>query len=155
MRDILVRSYRNLYNAYSEWITSLWRQINFPGVKFCTEAFISKISKYKGRRGLKSTPPVLQGTKSLDHGDNSEFSEIFGRTIPNAIFPFSCSSHHDSLRSSQNFENLSIVKISQFWVIVFCAIHKNDNSEFFRLWAYQPLSCCHSTNYERFIENVF
>ena len=122
--------------------------IKFPGVKFCTEAFISKISKYKGRRGLKSTPPVLQGTKSLGHGDNSEFSEIFGRTIPNAIFPFSCSSHHDSLRSSQNFEiNLSIVKI--------CAIHKNDNSEFFRLWAYQPLSCCHSTNYERFIENVF
>ena len=34
------------------------------------------------------------------NGDNSEFSEIsefFGRTIPNAILPFSCSSHHDSL----------------------------------------------------------
>ena len=36
------------------------------------------------------------------HGDGSEFSEIsefFGRTIPNAILPFSYSSHHDSLRS--------------------------------------------------------
>ena len=42
------------------------------------------------------------------HGDNSEFSEIsefFGRTIPSAILPFSCSSHHDSLRSPQNFES--------------------------------------------------
>ena len=57
-------------------------------------------------------------------GDNSEF---FGRTIPNAILPFSCSSHHDSLRSSRNFENLSITK--NFRVPSFCTIHKN--SEFF------------------------
>ena len=92
------------------------------------------------------------------HGDNSEFSEIlefFGRAIPNAILPFSCSSRHGRLRSSQSFENLSIVKISEFRVIVFCTIHKNDNSEFFGLWACQPLSYHHSTNYERFIENVF
>ena len=36
----------------------------------------------------------------VGHGDNSEFSknsEIFGRTIPNAILLFSCSSHYDSL----------------------------------------------------------
>ena len=33
------------------------------------------------------------------HGDGSEFSEFFGRTIPIVILPFSCSSHHDSLRS--------------------------------------------------------
>ena len=42
------------------------------------------------------------------HGDNSEFLEIlefFGRTIPNAILPFLCSSHHDSLRSPRNFKS--------------------------------------------------
>ena len=74
---------------------------------------------------------------SEGHGDNSEFSEnseiseCFGRTIPNAILPFQCSSRHDGLRSSQNFENLSIVKISEFRVIVFCTTYKNENSEFF------------------------
>ena len=38
-------------------------------------------------------------------------------------------SRHDSLRSSQNFENLSIVKISEFQVIVYCPVPKNANSE--------------------------
>ena len=49
---------------------------------------------------------------SFGHGDNLEFSDFFGRTIPNAILPFSCSCHHDSLRSCRNFESLSIIKSS-------------------------------------------
>ena len=60
------------------------------------------------------------------HGDNSEFSEIsafFGRIIPNAILPFSCSSHHDSLRSPRNFESYSIVKNSRVLSYRFFAPH--------------------------------
>ena len=42
--------------------------------------------------------------------NSQEISEFFGRTIRNAILLFSCSSHHDSLRSSRNFEHVSIIK---------------------------------------------
>ena len=83
------------------------------------------------------------------HGDNSEFSEFFGRTIPNAILPFSCSSHHDSLtalRSSQTFGSLSIIK--DFRVTVFCTIRKNETRNFSDN---QSLNYRCSTNYERFI----
>ena len=74
---------------------------------------------------------------SEGHGDNSEFSEnseiseCFGRTIPNAILPFQCSSRHDSLRSSQNFENLSIVKISEFELSFFALYIKTKTRNFF------------------------
>ena len=62
-----------------------------------------------GEKVKESTKHVtLFSSSSLDErlgdGDNSEFlenseiSEFFGRTIPNAILPFSCSSHHDSLK---------------------------------------------------------
>ena len=64
--------------------------------------------------------PILSvaGNCQANHGhgdnsellENSEILELFGRTIPNAILPFSCSSHHGSLRSSRNFKNLSIIK---------------------------------------------
>ena len=83
---------------------------SFQESNFVQRHSYPRLANTKGGLGAKKNPPVPQGTKSLGHGDNSEFSEIFGRTIPNAILPFSCSSHHDSLRSSQNFENLSIVK---------------------------------------------
>ena len=33
---------------------------------------------------------------------------MFGRTIPRAILPFRCSSHHENLKYSQNFDNLTI-----------------------------------------------
>ena len=48
-----------------------------------------------------------------------ENSEYFGRTIPNDILPFLFSSHHDNLKCSRNFENLSVIKIPSselsFW----------------------------------------
>ena len=67
------------------------------------------------------------------HGDNSEnleISEFFGRKIPNAVLPFPCSFHHDNLKFSQNFENLSINKK----ILSSQLLHindNNDNSEFF------------------------
>ena len=38
----------------------------------------------------------LQGD-TQGHGDNSDISEFFGMKIPNAILPFPCSFHHNSL----------------------------------------------------------
>ena len=69
------------------------------------------------------------------HADNSEFSEnseiseFFDRTVPNAILPFSCSSHHDSLRSSRNFESFSIIKNLRVPSYRFF-IHENETRNF-------------------------
>ena len=65
------------------------------------------------------------------HSDNSEFSGFFGRTIPSAVLPFPCSSHHDSLRSPRNFESLSIIKNCRVPSYrFFCTIHKNKTRNF-------------------------
>ena len=62
---------------------------------------------------LKTTlGKIISSHQIFGHGDNSEISEFFGRTIPNAILPFPCNSRHDSLRSPRNFESLSIIKNS-------------------------------------------
>ena len=50
--------------------------------------------------GTARQKPVGGGGGGGGHHENSEISGFFGRTIPNAILPFSCSPHHDSLRSS-------------------------------------------------------
>ena len=74
--------------------------------------------------GLKAQLPQSYGssfTCSGGGGDSMipENSEYFGRTIPNDILPFLFSSHHDNLKCSRNFENLSVIKIPSselsFW----------------------------------------
>ena len=45
---------------------------------------------------LKVSPPMPENFNHT-HGDNSGISEFFGKKIPNAILPFPCSFHHNSL----------------------------------------------------------
>ena len=72
---------------------------------------------------------VLSALKKSGYCNNLETSEVLIGTTANLTFP--CISQSDNLKSSQNFENLSIVKNFGFRATVFCGIHKNDNSKFF------------------------
>ena len=51
-------------------------------------------------------------------------------TIPSASLTFPCISQSDKLKSSQNFENLSIIKNFGFRATVFCSIHKTITLNF-------------------------
>ena len=62
---------------------------------------------------------------------NLETLKVLVETIPSANLTFPCIFQSDNLKSSQNFGNPSIIKNFGFLAIVFCSVHKNDNSEFF------------------------
>ena len=74
---------------------------------------------------------VSSTLKKSGYWNNLETSEVLVGTILSANLTFPCISQSDNLKSSQNFENLSIIKNLEFRATVFCSIHKNDNSEFF------------------------
>ena len=74
---------------------------------------------------------VSSALKKSGYCNNLETSEVLLGTIPSANLTFPCISESNNLKSSQNFENLSIIKNLGFRATVFCSIHKNEDSEFF------------------------
>ena len=53
---------------------------------------------------------VSSALKKSGYCNNLETSEILVGTIPSANLTFPCISQSDNLKSSQNFDNLSIIK---------------------------------------------
>ena len=64
---------------------------------------------------------VSPALKKSGYCNNLETSEVLVGTIPSANLTFPCLSQSDNLKSSQNFENLSIIKNFGFRAIVFVA----------------------------------
>ena len=63
---------------------------------------------------------VSSALKKSGYCNNMKTSEVLVGTIPSASLTFSCISQSDNLKSSQNFENLSITKNFGFQATVFC-----------------------------------
>ena len=73
---------------------------------------------------------VSSALKKSGYCNNLETSEVLVGTIPRANLAFPCISQSDNLKSSQNFENLSLIKNLRFRATVFVVYIKTITLNF-------------------------